>query len=72
MYSGYHAGTINNNNIFAYRADGKVFLCRLSFPRSWDDGLISNNLFPIIHETIGSDKISFDQGFPRNGEDIAY
>ena len=31
MYNGYHADTMVNN-VFAYGADGKVFLCGLNFP----------------------------------------
>ena len=39
MYSGYHSDTMVNN-IFAYAANGKVFLCGLNFPASNHDGSI--------------------------------
>lgn len=67
MYSGYHSDTMVNN-IFAYAADGKVFLCGLNFPGSSHDGSICMNLMPIIKEKIGSYKICVDQGFPRSGD----
>ncbi len=67
MYNGYHSDTMVNN-VFAYGADGKVFLCGLNFPGSCHDGSITANLLPIIIEKIGSFKICVDQGFPRSGD----
>ncbi len=67
MYNGYHSDTMVNN-VFAYGADGKVFLCGLNFPGSCHDGSITANLLPIIIEKIGSFKICIDQGFPRSGD----
>ena len=37
MYSGYYSDTMVNNNVIAYGANGKVFLCAINFPGSWHD-----------------------------------
>jgi hypothetical protein len=63
MYNGYHSDTMVNK-VFAYGADGKIFLCGLNFPRSCHNGSIPAHLLPIIIEKIGSFKICIDQGFP--------
>ncbi len=56
------------NNVFAYSADGKVFLCGLDFPGSCHNGSITANLLPIIIQEIGSFKICIKQGFPQIGD----
>jgi hypothetical protein len=50
MYNGYHSDTMVNN-VFAYGADGNVFLCGLNFPGSCHNGSIIANLLPITIET---------------------
>ena len=67
MYNGYHSDTMVNN-VFAYGADGKVFLCALNFVGSAHDGSLVANLLPAIRKRIGSYKICVDQGFPRTGD----
>ena len=67
MYSGYYSDTVVNN-VIAYGADGKVFLCAINFPGSWHDGSICTNILPFIRERIGSYKVCVDQGFPRSGD----
>jgi ribosomal protein S27E len=67
MYNGYHSDTMVNN-VIAYGADGKVFLCGVNFPGSTHDGSICSNLLPVIKQKIGSFKICVDQGFPRRGD----
>ena len=47
MYSGYYSDTMVNN-IIAYGADGKVFLCGINFPGSWHDGSICTNILSNI------------------------
>ena len=47
MYSGYYSHTMVNN-IIAYGADGKVFLCGINFPGSLHDGSICTNILPYI------------------------
>ena len=65
MYSGYHSDTMVNN-VFAYDANRKVFLCGLNFLGSCHDGSSTANLLPNIIEINGSFKICVDQGFPHN------
>jgi hypothetical protein len=70
MYSGYHSDTMVNN-IFAYGPNGKIFLCAVNFPSSWQDGSIKTNIFPYICNNIGMYKMCVDQGFPQ-GCNAAY
>ena len=44
MYNGYHSDTMVNN-VFAYDADGKVFLCGVNFLGSCHDGSILLTFF---------------------------
>ena len=67
MYNGYHSNKMVNN-VFAYGADGKVFLCGLNFPGSCHDGSIPAHLLPIIIEKNGSFKICINEDFPRSGD----
>ena len=56
------------NNVFAYRADGKVFLSGLNFPGSCHEGSITANLLPIMIQKLGSFKICVNQGFSQSGD----
>lgn len=67
MYNGYHSDTMVNN-VFAYGADGKVFICGFNFVGSVHDGSIASTLLPTIRNKIGHYKICVDQGFPRTGD----
>ena len=66
MYSGYRCDT-TINNVIAYGADGKVFLCAINFPGSWHDGSICSIFLPIIKDQIGVFIICVDQEFPKRG-----
>lgn len=67
MYSGYHCNVMVNK-IFAYGADGKVFLGELNILGSWCVGSFSSNLFPSIRKKIGWYKICVDQKFLWSGD----
>ena len=64
MYNGYHPDAMVNN-VFAYVADGKVFLCGLNFPDSCHDGSITANLLPIIIKKMVLLRYALIKVFPR-------
>ena len=64
MYNGYHSDMMVNN-VFAYGANGKVFLYGLNFPGGCHDGSITANLLPIIIEKLVLLSYALIKVFPR-------
>ena len=64
LHNGYHSDMMVNN-VFAYGADGKVFLCGLNFIGSCHNGSITANLLPIIIEKLLPLRYALIKVFPR-------